>query len=261
MDFDIEKLHAIELEAIAEIKKICDLENINWFLIGGSALGAVRHDGFIPWDDDVDIGMFRDDYERFLSVAKTSLSDKFFLQTLETDKGYHLGYAKVRINDTLYIQENVSHRKMHHGVFVDIYPIDWVPDSKKLRKKQRLYSNLSYTLCRGEPVTKQGKAINIISTVMSKIIPKSWLKSVGIIFDKKISKFKGKYIANIYGIKQYDNEIMPREYIGIPILHKFENLTVPIPENYHEYLTFLYGDYMELPEDKQFKHFPVKYSF
>lgn len=263
MKFDIKKLQAIELEAVEEIARICELEKIEWFLVGGSVLGAVRHNGFIPWDDDIDLGMYRSDYERFIKVANKHLTDKYFLQTLKTDKGYHLGYAKLRVNNTLYIQENVKNRKMHQGVFIDIYPIDEVPDSEKARKKQKLYSNLSYALCRGEVVSKQGKAIKIATSVLTKVCPKSLLHAVGVFFDDKVKTFTGKEIANVYGIKQYYAEIMPREFIGTPKLHKFESLMLPIPEKYEDYLTHLYGDYMELPseDERQLKHLPIEYDF
>lgn len=261
MELDLKKLQAVELEAVKEIARICDAENISWFLVGGSVLGAVRHSGFIPWDDDADVGMLRGDYERFISVCPKYLSDRYFLQTLDTDRGYHLGYAKIRVNGTLYVQENVAHRDMHHGVFVDVYPIDEVPDSKSARRRQKLCSNLSYALCRGETVTKQGGAIKLITAVLTRILPKAALKKIGMFFDGRVKKYSGKMIVNVYGIKQYYGEIMPREYIGTPVLHRFEDINAPIPEKYDEYLTHLYGDWSKEPEDKQLKHFPVKYKF
>ena len=261
MEFDIKKLQAVELEALKEIARICEKENIKWFLVGGSVLGAVRHKGFIPWDDDIDIGMFRPDYERFIAVCKKYLSDKYFLQTLLTDKNYHLGYAKIRVNGTLYVQENVAHRDMHHGVFVDVYPIDEVPDSQSARRRQKLCANLSYALCRGETVTGQGGAIKLITKVLTAVMPKSALKKIGVFFDGKVKKYHGKMIANVYGIKQYYAEIMPREYIGNPVKLEFEGECLPVPEKYDAYLTHLYGDWSKEPQDKELKHFPVKWKF
>lgn len=214
-DFDIKRLQAVELEIVKEIARICEAEKIQWFLVGGSVLGAVRHGGFIPWDDDVDVGMLRFDYERFIRACAKRLPDKYFLQTLNTDEGYHLGYAKIRVNGTLYIQENVASRRMHHGVFADVYPIDEVPDSARARRRQKLYSNLCYALCRGETVTGQGGAVKLITAALTKIVPKSALKRLGMFFDGRVKRFSGKMVANVYGIKQYNAEIMPREYIGI----------------------------------------------
>ena len=262
---DVRKLQLMELQVLNEVRRICDKHQISWFLVGGSVLGAARHQGFIPWDDDVDLGMYRPDYERFLAAARDELSDRYFLQTLESDPGYHLGYAKIRVNGTRYVQENVMHRTMHQGVFVDIYPIDGVPDDPKLRKKQRMWALLSYFFCRQEPIKKQGQAIKLASTVLTKVLPKTLQKKIGMAYDRKISRFPVETcrdVANIYGIKQYYNEIMPKEYIGAPVMLEFEGSPTPVPEQWDNYLTFLYGDYHQLPPEDQrvLKHQAVEFS-
>lgn len=264
-DLDIKKLQSIELDALREIGRVCGLLEIKWFLVGGSALGAARHKGFIPWDDDADVGMFRDDYRVFTERAPALLDKRYFLQTLSSDEGYHLGYGKLRVNGTVYAQENVVHRKMHQGVFVDIYPIDNVPDEKIKRKRQELCEKLCYALCRGEPVTKQGKAIKLITTLLTGIFTKRFLKRIGMFFDRKIecAPDTAENVANVYGIKTYQQEIMPREYIGKTALLEFCSEFFPVPEQYDKYLSHLYGDYAKLPpeEERQLKHPPVEWDF
>ena len=134
----LREVQLIQLNMLLKVDEICRLNNIRYYLIGGSALGAVRHKGFIPWDDDVDIGMFRRDYDQFLDIADKFLDNKYFLQTNRTDPDYHGPYAKLRANNTTYI-EKVSRSlgaKIHQGIFIDIFPLDNVPDKKLLLKLQ-----------------------------------------------------------------------------------------------------------------------------
>ncbi|SHI53489.1 LicD family protein [Lutispora thermophila] len=262
-DSILRQLQIKELEILLEIDKICKKNNLTYYLIGGSALGAIRHNGFIPWDDDIDIGLPRKDYEAFLNICKTELDSNYFLQTWKTDKNYINEYAKVRLNNTAFVEEGVEERDMHHGIFVDVYPIDGTYKNKIMRYMHKLLYNI---LCRisGCKINtySTNKLKGFIKKIVSFIFP---FKFIHITIDWVISRVpvsEAQLIGNILGRAGYDKELMPKEYFGIPIEHEFEGYMLPIPNNWDKYLTRLYGDYMQIPPlEKRESHKPVYISF
>ena len=127
----VSALKQVELDIFVEIINVCDKLKLRYYVVGGTLLGAVRHKGFIPWDDDIDLGMLREDFNIFLEKAPALLPDHMFLQTIWTDSGYLAPYAKVRNNNTTFIESTVAHQNMNHGVFVDIFPLDYYPEDDK----------------------------------------------------------------------------------------------------------------------------------
>lgn len=131
----LKKLQCIELEMLIEIDRICRKYNIRYSLDGGTLLGAVRHKGFIPWDNDIDVIMRRSEYVKFSDACKKELDfNRFFLQDYMTDKNYIFGYAKLRHNGTKFVRVGQEHLKQHCGIFVDIFIVDNVPDNAVLRE-------------------------------------------------------------------------------------------------------------------------------
>ena len=131
-DFDRskKKLQTAILMIAKEIVRLCDENNIPYFINGGTQLGAVRHKGFIPWDDDFDIGMRRADYEKFLKVCEEQLDhNKYFLQTEDTEKNYDFYFAKIQLKVTSIIEDFSKNVQIEHGIFVDIFPYDNIPDN------------------------------------------------------------------------------------------------------------------------------------
>lgn len=134
----LNRMHKIQLEILLEIDRICKLHNILYCISDGTALGAVRHQGFIPWDDDVDITMLRDQYDRFCEICPKELDhERFFWQTIETDSGYRWTYGKMRRKGTRYIRSKQEHLTNTTGVFCDIIPLDDRPNSNLLQAIQQ----------------------------------------------------------------------------------------------------------------------------
>lgn len=136
-DKTIAAAQKVMLEILQEIHKICVENNLTYWLEAGTLLGAVRHKGFIPWDDDSDVSMPRADYEKFLKIAQKKLPKDMFLQTQDTDKEYPLPGAKIRKNGTLLVETGESgEEKYHHGIFVDIFPYDYYESEDVIKKLQ-----------------------------------------------------------------------------------------------------------------------------
>lgn len=135
-DEELRKLHSVLYELLGEVDRICRKHDIRYFIIGGTAIGAHFWDAIIPWDDDIDIGMSRRNYERFLEVAQQEMGEKYFLQTPDTDKHAPFFFAKVRKNGTIFSESQFQHIDMHQGIFVDIFPFDMIPDDARKEKHQ-----------------------------------------------------------------------------------------------------------------------------
>ena len=126
----LRQLQMIELELLEEVDRICRKCNIKYNIIAGTLLGAVRHGGFIPWDDDADVALLRPEYEKFRQACKTELdTDRFYFQDHRNTKGYRWGYGKLRRKQTLFLRENQEHMPYKQGVFIDVFPLDGVPDN------------------------------------------------------------------------------------------------------------------------------------
>lgn len=252
---NLSKLQEIDLKMLKIFLEISQKHNLSYFLLGGSCLGAVRHRGFIPWDDDIDIGMPRYDYEKFLKIAPEELPDGYFLQCSKTEPNYPMNFSKIRNSKTTFIEKTAQYIKMNHGAFIDIFPLDGYKKSKWFNLKNRIYS-----LCT-EKIFFQTQKQNKIKTVTKKILS-SYIKDYRKARDKRDCLFKKheydkcEFVSNFCGAWG-EREIMPKEYFGNGTKSIFEGITVIIPEKYDLYLNKLYGNYMELPpvEKRKAHHF------
>ena len=133
---ELDMIQKLELKILKEIIRICKKENIEYFLIGGSALGAIRHEGFIPWDDDIDVGMTRENYDNFLKVAEQYLGEEFYLQSPSFDRQSPYSYSKLMLKGTLFLEYAQRNLKTQSGIYVDIFPFDEVPDNESENERQ-----------------------------------------------------------------------------------------------------------------------------
>ena len=135
----LNRMHLLHLDILKEFIRICNKYELRYFLLGGSCLGTVRHQGFIPWDDDIDVGMPRPDYERFMEIAQNELPEYYFLQNSKTDPDYPLCFAKIRDSRTTFIERSVSHLNINHGIYFDIFPLDGLSNGSLFELRYKFY--------------------------------------------------------------------------------------------------------------------------
>ena len=248
----------VELYIAKELKRICTKHNIRYFMSDGTLLGAVRHQGFIPWDDDMDFGMPLADYNRFLDVAKEELSPEFFLQHVTTDSGYIMPYAKIRMNGTKIREAVAADSNMHCGIWVDIFPFVSVDEKKAHSPLFFKTANLLMTTY----LQKNGYDLNAVTKSRLKRIVKSILKYLpisksalkryvfGLLQD---SSKESDYCMKIRAVlrRQF---VFPKACFDQFTQLQFEDETFSAPVCYDKVLTEEFGDYMEIPEESKRKN-------
>ncbi len=251
----LRKLQITELKCLNEVKRICELHNLKYFLIAGTLIGAIRNKGFIPWDDDIDIGMMRTDYEKFIEYCKTDLDkEHFFLQTPNTEKdSADFELARIRLNDTKFLETHRKDLNIHHGIFVEVFPYDDLPDSHL----HCLFYSDSFRILKKAVGLRMGyhyKAKNLFNRFIiyfvsfcTRIIPLAKLKNQLNNYHKKYQNPESKYVFLIAGGTSYKEERHLRKTVTELATAEFEGMQYPIPKNYHAFLTEQYGDYMTPP--------------
>ena len=269
---ELKTLQQIEIEMLMQIKKICEQNNIEYFLLGGTALGAQRHEGFIPWDDDIDIGMTRDNYNKFLKITSHIKLDGYFIQTPETDSNTPFPYVKFRKNNTKFIEWCNRNIDMHQGIYIDIFPYDNIPDSEDLRYKQfkkvQILSKM-YTWRQTPDISHSSQSIfDIIKSLSRKlvyltlrIIPRKILIRA---LDKELNRYNKEdtLSRSCLFFPKYMVEYMTNDTLYPLKMKSFEGDKYPVPGDIDNYLKTHYGDYMKLPPiEQQIGHRPYKVEF
>ncbi len=255
----LKKLQEVELEILLEIDRICTKNGIHYTLTGGTLLGAVRHGGFIPWDDDADISMLRSQYRKFQKVCETDLDkERFYFQDIENTKDYRWGYGKVRRKDSVFLRENQEELPYEQGIFVDVFPRDGVPDNALF---QKIHIFFCFVLRKimwspiGKKVSKnrfQRVIYYILSIIPKKVLLKLYLSLVYFSNIKKTTYVRALTFPLPNNIKGYNREWYER-YQKLT----FENYNFQIQTSYLKWLEREFGDYMEIPPVEKRKTHPV----
>ncbi len=266
-ELEISEIKKTSFEVLCQLHEICKENRIRYSLTGGTLIGAVRHKGFIPWDDDIDVMIPRPDYDRLIALAKESELPFRLLSEELCGESYGYAFAKACHSDTLLIEKEMRNGETELGVYVDIFPIDGVANGRKRAKIRTMVFQFLHGLKITSNWTSYHKSklrkwyyepFRYICYVFSRLIGRKcidrWLdrfvRKKG--FDD--SAYAGRLVGD-FGSK----EIMPKRVFENIIDGEFEGRNFDIIENYHEFLNALYGDYMQLPpEHKRVTHHEFK---
>lgn len=252
----LKKMQSSELDILKQFINVCNKLDINYFLIGGTLIGAVRHKGFIPWDDDIDVCMLRKDYDIFLKEGQKYLDDNYFLQTYETDKNYPNCYAKIRNSKTTFLEKSVSNIYMNHGVFIDIFPLDNYYKYNKLKAKLIQYAiyGLYGDFYKNSNSFFKRVVANIAEIMYgrkSKIILCKKLEAIY----TKANNSKCDKVSNYSGAWGVQKETHFLEDFSDYKFLDFEDIKAKVPVGYDRCLRDTYGEYMTLPPiEKRVSH-------
>lgn len=239
------RLQKKELQMLEELSEILDRNHIPFFLAYGTALGCIRHKGFIPWDDDVDIFVKGNDYPRIKEIFKTQNTGNLQLHDYDTVRNYPYCFPKIVAGDTLLIEKALTHIDYQGGVYIDIFPLAEVSDNIIVRTVKSIYRYICYSIIRAYYYNYKSTFRKIFSQIVRK-----WINPVKI--QKKIF---AEYIRSEKDCKFYlgsidAGELYKKQYFDSVVYMPFEESRMPMAVDYDNILTEYYGDYMKLPDEE-----------
>ena len=257
---DINECHAILLDLAKELHRLCVSHNIPYVMIGGTMLGAIRHKGFIPWDDDMDFGIPRKYFKEFISIAEKELNPNYRLRNRYNSKLIHLDMLKLEDARTTIEEKHNELATEKIGINIDIFPLDYGNGSHSLFSRNTLIFNMirmvTFEYSNDSNISYPKKIIVKLAKILKPVSP-DFLSN----YVEKNSKRheNGSFLTNYYGLYKF-KEIVPKKLWGTPQPYKFEDAEFFGPECYDAYLCHFYKKYMELPpENKRHTHLERAY--
>lgn len=253
---ELKHLQTVILGIMKDIDELCRRNQIDYYLNGGSAIGAIRHQGFIPWDDDLDIMMTYDNYDRFIQACREQLNpDKYYIQ--EGEKDWPLNYSKIKLKGTCFDEiEAYAKNESMRGIFVDVFRIDNTSDKRWQQRIQ--YAFAKYRVCYGmlQRTYKSASFWKKVAIALSCPMKIGCIRRFVIYQSERYNNKETKYVATFYEPRRFKNCVFKRSTFGVPHYVLFEDMQLPVQADYDKYLTITFGDYMQLPpeEDRQLKH-------
>ncbi len=271
----LKKVQSLELEILKDFIEVCEKNNLKYFGIGGTAIGVIRHQGFIPWDDDIDVALPRDDYEKLVSIMKRDYGDKYIVLNAEENPKFPLTTTHLILKGTKFRTYAMRNVDCEFGIFLDVFAYDKVSDNPKERKKQLwmswFFSKLLILRCIPFPVLGfNGFLKKIIHFICLCVwlflnifhISKPWLYNQYIKYATKYNDLPETELINYMGDTNPYYSIYKTSDVFPLAKREFEGLQMCFPNNMHDNLTNMFGDYMQLPpEDKRKNHFPYELDF
>ena len=265
MENVLRHLQLTQLEILKVFDRFCRDHGLQYSLYAGSLLGAVRHRGFIPWDDDLDVCMPRSDYDRFIALWTANPQNGYILQNKENTPGFTQSFTKLRKDHTTFLQFDWERGRYHTGIFLDIFPVDRIPGGKWSRRAFKVRCMLYQLLTREFIPTKGSKVLRLGSAVILGCTPKSVRPKLRQRLLKRLTEnnadksLDAVFIETMASLGKTYNPTLADAYVDLP----FEDGAFLCFENWHEYLTGKFGDYMQLPpeEDRAWKHHPIIIDF
>lgn len=257
---ELRKLQLIELDIMKLFSQVCDKYNLRYYLVGGTMLGAIRHNGFIPWDDDMDVGMPRPDYERFLNVIRKELPDSYDFLNYKQNREYNRYFSRI-INTKVKIYNASNTKTIVENAWLDIFPFDGMPDRDIARKVHFWHMTairfFYHASCFEELVNlnRPGRAWYLQAAIKFLEITHLGrnLDTHKIMYrlEKGLSKYsydESHYMVSFFGAYML-KEIVDKKWLGDGKKYKFETLELNGPVEYDRFLSHFYGDYMKTPSD------------
>lgn len=265
---ELRKVQLLQLQMAKEVKRICEKYQIKYFLDAGSMLGAVRHHGFIPWDDDLDIGFLREEYDRFIEIAPQELPEQYYIQNSNMDDNYGLVFSKIRLKGTRFVENISQQNDSAKEIFIDLFAYDNRSSNEVEARREaaqfRVLTHLLLIKCKtyvwkGQGIGKWFKFFPF--RIMALFYTR---KSLCIQIDKLTAQHQGEKCEDVFvhdGTAAY-YWYFPKAVLEELIMVSFEGELFPIPQKFNEYLTKAYGNYMEFPsEEKRKTHNIIELDF